>query len=176
MEADMNARAGLQQFSGSPRRVEDFRAIVGHFLSGVTVITTYHAGHAYGTTASAFTSLSLEPPMILVCLNQTSQTGAAVLRARRFAVNVLAEGQEAAALHFGRKDEDKFTDVDIDETSTAGPLLRDALATFDCRVVEDVVGGTHRVFLAAVERAAARRGAPLAYFSGRFGRLHGDPA
>jgi 4-nitrophenol 2-monooxygenase / 4-nitrocatechol 4-monooxygenase, reductase component len=171
----VSASAGLQ-FSSSRRRVEDFRAIVGHFLSGVTVVTTYDADRAYGTTASAFTSLSLEPPMVLVCLNQSSETGAAVLRARRFAVNVLAEGQEAAALHFGRKDEDKFAHVDIDDGSTAGPLLREALATFDCRVVEDVVGGTHRVFLAAVERAAARRGAPLAYFSGRFGRLHRDPA
>ena len=150
----------------------EFRAVGGHFLSGVTVITVEHDGCRYGTTASAFTSLSLDPPMVLVCLNQSSETGAAVLRAGHFAVNVLGDGQEETALHFGRKAPDKFAGVGVAADTRTDPLLEDALATFECAVTEHVVGGTHRVFLATVTRAAARReGAPLAYFRGRFERL-----
>jgi flavin reductase (DIM6/NTAB) family NADH-FMN oxidoreductase RutF len=149
---------------------EEFRGIAGHFLSGVTVITVAHDGRRYGTTASAFASLSLEPPMVLICLNRSSDTGAAVLAAGRFAVNVLAEGQEELALRFGRKGDDKFDGLQV--AAGRAPLLPGALATIDCDVVEHTIGGTHRVFLAEVRAAAAGTGAPLAYFKGRFARLH----
>jgi flavin reductase (DIM6/NTAB) family NADH-FMN oxidoreductase RutF len=150
---------------------DEFRTVVGHFLSGVTVITVSHGGKLYGTTASAFSSLSLEPPMVLICLNRGSDTGAAVLAAGGFAVNVLAAGQEELALRFGRKGDDKFDGLALDAEAVEGPLLPGALATLECRVVEHTIGGTHRVFIAQVRRAAARTGAPLAYYRGRFGRL-----
>ena len=149
----------------------EFRDVIGHFASGVTIITAVHEGQRYGTTASAVSSLSLEPPMLLVCLNKTSTTGQAIGAAGRFAVNILREDQPDAAMQFAMKGGDKFEGLKITEGISGAPLLEDALATCECRVVEDVTGGTHSVFLAEVDHASAQPGAPLAYFRGRFGRL-----
>jgi flavin reductase (DIM6/NTAB) family NADH-FMN oxidoreductase RutF/DNA-binding FadR family transcriptional regulator len=148
----------------------EFRDIIGRFASGVTVITVDHGGRPYGTTASAISSLSLEPPMLLVCLNKTSSTGQAIAAARRFAVNILTEGQADVAMHFAGKGE-KFAGQPTARGASGQPLLEDALANLECQVVEEVIGGTHTVFLAEVEYATGRQGAPLAYFRGQFGRL-----
>lgn len=158
---------------GSERRrlsPSEFRDLIGRFASGVTVITAQHEGKRFGTTASAVTSLSLEPPMLLVCLNKTSATGQAVAQAYRFAVNILGEDQADAAMWFAGKG-DKFTGVTVARGAAGEPLLQNALANLECRVVEEVTGGTHSVFLAEVEHATGRDGAPLAYFRGQFGRL-----
>jgi flavin reductase (DIM6/NTAB) family NADH-FMN oxidoreductase RutF/DNA-binding FadR family transcriptional regulator len=149
---------------------DEFRDIIGRFASGVTVITAQHESTPYGTTASAVSSLSLEPPMLLVCLNKTSSTGQAIAQARHFAVNILGEGQADAAMRFAGKG-DKFAGANIVPGAAGEPLLGDALANLECRVVEEVTGGTHSVFLAEVEHATGRQGAPLAYFRGQFGRL-----
>lgn len=109
--------------------------------------------------------------MLLVCLNRTSGTRAAVLDAGVFAVNILGEDQGELAYRFARKDPDKFAGVPTDRGETGVPLLRDALAHIECRVEETVTGGTHTVFLAQVVQAAGREGPPLTYFRGRFGRL-----
>ena len=149
---------------------KEFRDIIGRFASGVTVITVDHDDQSYGTTASAVCSLSLEPPMLLVCLNKTSSTGQAIAAARHFAVNILAEGQADAAMRFATKG-DKFAGQRIVRGVAGQPLLGDALANLECRVVEEVTGGTHTVFLGEVEQATGGHGAPLAYFRGQFGRL-----
>jgi flavin reductase (DIM6/NTAB) family NADH-FMN oxidoreductase RutF len=148
----------------------EFRDIIGRFASGVTVITVDHADQSYGTTASAVCSLSLEPPMLLVCLNKASSTGQAIAAARHFAVNILGEGQADAAMRFAGKG-DKFAGQRVVRGVAGQPLLGDALANLECRVVEEVTGGTHTVFLGEVEYATGRHGAPLAYFRGQFGRL-----
>ena len=151
---------------------EEFRNIIGHFASGVTIITALHEGQPYGATASAVSSLSLEPPMVLICLNKTSSTGRAVATSQRFAVNILGEDQADEAMRFAsRKTPDKFAGLAVTPGDWGEPLLGDALAILECRVVEEVTGGTHSVFLAEVERASARAGTPLAYFRGQFGRL-----
>ena len=152
---------------------EEFRDVIGHFASGVTVITAAHDGEHKGTTASAVSSLSLEPPMVLICLNKTSSTAIAVAAAGRFAVNILGEDQAEEAMRFAKpaRTGDKFAGVAVDTGEHGEPLLADALATLECNVAEQVTGGTHLVFLAEVERASARTGAPLAYFRGQFGRL-----
>jgi flavin reductase (DIM6/NTAB) family NADH-FMN oxidoreductase RutF/DNA-binding GntR family transcriptional regulator len=150
---------------------EEFRDIIGSFASGVTVITSTLDGEPKGTTASAVSSLSLEPPMVLVCLNKTSSTGQAVASSRRFAVNILAEDQASEAMAFARKDGDKFAGIRVEFGEQGEPLLADSLATLECHVVEEVTGGTHSVFFGEVERASAKSGAPLAYFRGQFGRL-----
>jgi flavin reductase (DIM6/NTAB) family NADH-FMN oxidoreductase RutF/DNA-binding GntR family transcriptional regulator len=150
---------------------------MGHFASGVTVITTMEGDEPRGTTASAVTSLSLEPPMLVACLNRDSQTARAVVASHRFGVNILSEDQADAATAFARSGGDKFGGVATTVGDTGVPLLDDALATLECRVVAAPVGGTHYVFLAEVERAVARDGAPLTYFGGRFGRFsHADDA
>jgi flavin reductase (DIM6/NTAB) family NADH-FMN oxidoreductase RutF len=153
---------------------EEFRDVIGHFASGVTVITAAHGGGAKGTTASAVSSLSLEPPMVLICLNKTSSTARAISDAGRFAVNILGEDQADEAMRFAKRSkpgQDKFAGIAVEYGAEGEPLLADALATLECHVAEQVTGGTHFVFLAEVERASARSGAPLAYFRGKFGRL-----
>jgi flavin reductase (DIM6/NTAB) family NADH-FMN oxidoreductase RutF/DNA-binding FadR family transcriptional regulator len=162
-----DSEAGSQRLHLDSR---EFRDIIGRFASGVAVITADYEGRPYGTTASAVSSLSLEPPMLLVCLNKTSSTGRAVGASRRFAVNILAEGQIDTAMHFGSKG-DKFAGQPIVRGIGGEPILEDALAILECRVVEEVAGGTHTVFLAEVEHATGRQGPPLAYFRGQFGRL-----
>jgi flavin reductase (DIM6/NTAB) family NADH-FMN oxidoreductase RutF len=150
---------------------DEFREVISHFASGVTVITALHAGRAYGTTASAVTSLSLEPPMLLVCMNKQSETGRVVARSKRFGVNILGANQVDLAERFAQKGGDKFSGVPITPGQWGEPLFEEALATLECRVAEETTGGTHYVFLAEVESGAARGGTPLAYFKGEFGRL-----
>lgn len=154
----------------APVDQQAFRDVIGRFTSGVTVITTSVDGVRFGTTASAFSSLSMEPPMVLVCLNKTSDTQAAVLEAGVFAVNILAEGQQDLAYRFARKG-DKFGDLAHDAGRHGVPVLRGTLAHLECEVGETVTGGTHTVFLAHVTVASGRDGTPLTYYRGRFGRL-----
>lgn len=164
----------MSRTAGEARRTlrpEEFRDVIGHFASGVTVITTRYEGVPYGTTASAISSLSLEPPMLLICMNKSSSTGQAVASAGRFAVNILSEDQPDEAMRFARKGENKFKGIAVTDGEDGEPLLENALATLECRIVEEATGGTHTVFLSEVERASARPGAPLAYFRGQFGRL-----
>ena len=166
--ADSGAQAPLRRLTP-----EEFRDVIGHFASGVTVITAMHDGERRGTTASAVSSLSLEPPMVLICLNKASATARAVAGAGRFAVNILGEDQAEEAMRFAKRAEagDKFAGLAVSTGDQGEPLLANALATLECHVAEQVTGGTHLVFLAEVERASARTGSPLAYFRGQFGRL-----
>jgi len=148
-----------------------FRQVIGNFMSGVVVLTTLDSGRRYGMTVSAVSSLSLDPPMLLTCLHGRSPTQEAVRRSGRFTFNILGEDQGHLAERFPGSHDDKFAGVEVSTGRTGVPLLSGALATVECRVVEVVSGGTHRVFLAAVEHAEAREGSPLAYFRGRFGRF-----
>ncbi|MEX2291088.1 MAG: flavin reductase [Mycobacteriales bacterium] len=151
---------------------EVFRDVIGCFASGVTVITTTSNGVDHGTTASAVSSLSMDPPMLLICLNKTSETQAAVLESGVFGVNILAEGQGELAYRFAKKGQDKFDGVPVVRGGQTGvPLLEGALAHLECEVQESVAGGTHTVFLARVGQAVGFDAAPLTYFRGRFGRL-----
>jgi flavin reductase (DIM6/NTAB) family NADH-FMN oxidoreductase RutF len=150
---------------------DEFREVISHFASGVTVITARQDGRDYGTTASAVTSLSLDPPMLLICMNKQSETGRAVAQSGRFGVNILGANQIDLAERFARKGGDKFAGVPVAAGKWEEPLFDEALATLECRVAEETTGGTHYVFLAEVESGAARGGTPLAYFKGEFGRL-----
>jgi flavin reductase (DIM6/NTAB) family NADH-FMN oxidoreductase RutF len=150
---------------------DEFREVISHFASGVTVITALHDGQAFGTTASAVSSLSLEPPMLLICMNKQSETGRAVAASKCFGVNILGANQAGLAERFAQKGGDKFAGVPVTPGKWGEPLFSEALATLECRVAEETSGGTHYVFLAEVESGTARGGAPLAYFKGEFGRL-----
>jgi 4-nitrophenol 2-monooxygenase / 4-nitrocatechol 4-monooxygenase, reductase component len=148
-----------------------FREAVGHFTTGVAVITTSHAGIRFGVTASAVSSLSMDPPMLLVCLNRRLATRDAVVEARHFAVNILAEDQAALAMQFATRAPDKFAGVRVAEGAHGVPLLEDALAHLQCTAVDPVDAATHTVFLAQVRDVQVRGGDPLAYFRGAFGRF-----
>ena len=148
-----------------------FRNVAGHFASGVTIITTESDGGLFGTTASAVASLSMDPPMMLVCLNRSSSTHDAIRERGRFAVNILALEQRDFATRFATKSADKFRDVPYIRSERGLPLIEGALASIECRVADTAPGGTHTVFIGEVLDAQSRPGEPLAYYRGQFGSL-----
>jgi 4-nitrophenol 2-monooxygenase / 4-nitrocatechol 4-monooxygenase, reductase component len=160
-----------QRVDEQPLDAGAFRQVIGRFMSGVVVITATHQGERRGMTVSAVASLSLDPPMIVTCLNAASSTQEVVRRAGAFAVNILAEDQEHLAGLFARPDADPFLDLPCEPGITGAPILPGALAVLECQIAQEVRGGSHRVLLANVVRASAGEGSPLAYFRGRFGRI-----
>lgn len=148
-----------------------FRDVIGHFASGVTIVTSRHDDTDFGITASAVASLTLDPPMLLVCVNRETGTRNAITESGVFAVNILYEEQGELAVRFARPDTDKFRDVETVDGELGEPLLRDVLAHLECRVAQEVTAGTHSVFLAEVQSAHASTGTPLTYFRGAFGRF-----
>ncbi|CRK84978.1 flavin reductase domain-containing protein [Neobacillus massiliamazoniensis] len=150
---------------------EMFRNVIGHFASGVSIITVTNNGVDFGLTASAVSSLSLEPPMLLVCVNQSAGTCHAISAVKTFTVNILKEEQKDLALKFARSNTDKFDGVPFSRGELGNPLLKNTLAQIECQVVEEVTGGTHSVFLAEVLKAHASEGNPLVYYRGKFGQF-----
>jgi flavin reductase (DIM6/NTAB) family NADH-FMN oxidoreductase RutF/DNA-binding GntR family transcriptional regulator len=149
-----------------------FRRVVGNLTSGVSVVTTTVGTTRSGMTASSVTSLSLDPPMMLVCINKAVPMSQAVSQAGRFAVNVLAEDGAHLAARFAAPHPDKFDGVAVEAGTHGLPLLSEALAHLECEVVEAVEGGTHLVFFGRVLSASfAEDREPLAYFRGKFGRF-----
>lgn len=154
-----------------PLTSDEFRDVIGRFASGVAIITTALNGTPYGTTASAVASVTLEPPMLLICMNRESGTGRAITVVRRFAVNILSEDQADLAARFATKDRSKFSGVPTGHSEHGIPMLEGSLATLECLVAHQVQAGTHVVFLGGVESGCGRQGPPLAYFRGQFGRV-----
>ena len=151
-----------------------FREAIAHFATGVTVVTTTYHGRPAGMTASAVCSLSVDPVLLLVCIDNRLATHEAIDASRRFAVNVLGEGDEALARRFARRAEDKFDGVPLIEDSDP-PLLAQAIASFVCDVDERVPGGDHSIFVGRVLTCTASPGCrPLLYFRSSFGALR-DP-
>jgi flavin reductase (DIM6/NTAB) family NADH-FMN oxidoreductase RutF/DNA-binding GntR family transcriptional regulator len=148
-----------------------FRHVVGHLASGVTVVTTRVDGRDHGMTASSVTSLSMDPPMMLACINNAVPTATAIERSGRFTVNVLGQAHGDLAYQFATPGPDKFDGVPIARGAGGVPLLAEAIASLECEVTEQVLGGTHSVFLGHVIAATARDGDPLTYFRGGFGRF-----
>jgi flavin reductase (DIM6/NTAB) family NADH-FMN oxidoreductase RutF len=150
---------------------ERYRHVIGHFATGVTIITSHHDGVDHGATASAVSSVSLDPPSLLVCLNRSAVTETAVRESGTFVVNILRADQGELAMRFAGRHGDKFDGVPVERSAAGDPLLGGALARLECRVRDAVTGGTHTVFFGEVRNAEAAEGEPLAYFRGRFGRL-----
>ncbi len=155
---------------------EAFRKAMGRFATGVTVITVAtDDGHAHGMTANAFTSVSLEPLLVLVCVNRQARTHALIHARGRFGVNVLAEDQKPLADHFARPDGDRqaahATDAPYTYTKAGTPLLEDCLAQLECQVTATYEQGEHTVFIGRVEHVKARDGQPLLFYGGRYRKL-----
>ena len=149
----------------------DFRAVIGRFVTGVTVVTCDHEGRRYGTTASAVSSVSLSPPTVLVCMDRGSDTRSAVLATGVFALNILHEGQEDLALGFARKIDSKFDGIEVVRGRSGAPLLPEALGHLECRLVDTLEAATHTILVARVEYLTGVPGRPLAHFGGDFVRL-----
>jgi 3-hydroxy-9,10-secoandrosta-1,3,5(10)-triene-9,17-dione monooxygenase reductase component len=148
-----------------------FRAAISLFATGVTVITVNVDGQPAGMTASAVSSLSLDPVRLLVCISNRLPTHDAVARSGRFAVNVLGEGHARTAIRFATPGIDKFAGVRIEDEAGV-PVLDEAIAYFICDVHERFPGGDHSIFIGDVVRLAYRPGSrPLLYFASEFGYL-----
>ena len=156
---------------------EEFRHALSRFSSGVTVVTTRNAaGHAYGITVSAFCSVSLVPPMVLVCIEKITASHGALIEAGAFVVNVLRERQQPLSEQFAEPAADKFSNVETDDNEHGVPVITDALANIECRLVHSYGGGDHSIFVGSVERVTVRDGVPLIYSQGEYAGLKKEPS
>lgn len=144
---------------------EEFRAALSRFPSGVTVVTTHDTeGRFYGITVSAFSSLSLEPPRVLICVEKTTGSHAALETSRAFVVNILSDSQRELSERFASQMEDKFEMVDFSEGIDGIPVLSGCIANLECRLTDSHDGGDHSIFVGEVEKAAVHDGDPILYF------------
>jgi flavin reductase (DIM6/NTAB) family NADH-FMN oxidoreductase RutF len=147
----------------------DFRHALGQFATGVTIVTARAKdGRAIGLTVNSFTSVSLDPPLVLWCLSRQATDFAALNAARRFAVNVLSAKQHHLSRQFSTTLADKFTSVEYEEAPDSSPLLKGATAHFICRVAGRFDGGDHVVIIGEVEEYRWNEGEPLVFHSGRY--------
>lgn len=159
------------QAGSDPRTLRD---ALGCFATGVTVVTTLdEAGQPVGLTANSFSSVSLDPPLILFCLARSSTNVDRFRQAEHFAINVLHIGQQPTSGVFARSQADRFQDVAWETWDTGAPILSGALASFECKTEQIVEAGDHLVIIGRVRRARFEpRRDPLLYFRGKYRRLH----
>lgn len=149
-----------------------FRAVLGRFASGVTIVTTTDAdGCDHGMTVSAFSSLSLDPPLVLVCIDHNASVWPAFERAEHFAINILGSQQEALSRRFSSRDGDRFAGVGFTRGITGVALLDDTLASVECVVTSRVPHGDHSILVGSVEGGTARDLQPLLYYRGGYASL-----
>ncbi|MER3396789.1 MAG: flavin reductase [Acidimicrobiia bacterium] len=150
----------------------EFRKVMSRFATGVTVVTTRTPdGKPHGLTANAFMSVSLHPPLVLVSIDKKTDTHGYLDKARAFCVNVLKEGHREISDRFASKHPNKFEGVSHSTKHTGAPVLEDALAWIDCRVVDRFEGGDHTLFLGEVVGLEYRGGRPLLFYGGKYGKL-----
>ena len=156
---------------------DDFRHVLGHFASGVTIVTACDAEQRpTGFTASAFASVSLDPPLVLICVDHKSQTFPHMLESGRFAINILHQQHEELSRRFASSRLDKFDGVAFRMGTLGVPLIGQALGSLECRTVNAHVEGDHTIFVGRVESVHVGEGEPLVYYRGRYHRLRGDDA
>ena len=149
----------------------DFKRAMSQFASGVTVVTTEHQGQLYGMTVASFASLSLNPPLVLICVGRNMHTHDAIAGSKRFGVSILGQDQQHLSNHFASKLDDKFQGIDYRLGSSGVPLLDGAICTLECAVKEPLPGGDHSIFVGSVEAAATDERAPLVYFRSGYREL-----
>jgi flavin reductase (DIM6/NTAB) family NADH-FMN oxidoreductase RutF len=154
-----------------PMDSRSFRKALGCFASGVTVVTAFdrQGDVPVGVTVSAFSSLSLDPPLVLFCLgNQTSSLGM-FKAAGHFAINVLSETQRDLSIRFASRAQDKWQGVAWDKWESGAPILGHCLTNLECSLINTMDGGDHTIFVGQVERMRHQEGgSPLIYFRGSY--------
>ena len=148
---------------------EDFRRAMGMFATGVTVVTVESNGRVEGMTANAFTSVSLDPLLVLVCVDRKARTHAHLHERKRFGINVLSEGQRSISEHYAQPGRDparaeQEAGAKFERTQHGTPVLQGALAYLECRLQDAQDAGDHTIFIAEVEEVMVRGGRPLLYF------------
>ena len=153
-----------------------FRKALGCFATGITVVTSRAAdGSPVGLTVNAFSSLSLDPPLVLVCLDKRSGCLASIESSGFFAVHVLREGQRELSMTFASKQPDKFAGIALESGTSGAPIIPDCLAVFDCKTEQVLEGGDHLIFIGRVLNLEhSEAGQPLIYYRGSYNHLGGD--
>ena len=146
----------------------EFRQALSHFASGVTVVTTEHEGKPYGMTVASFASLSLHPPLVLICIEKAVKTHDAIAAAGKFGVSILTKDQAGVSNRFASKSDDKFSGVELVAGSNGVPLIGGALTTLECNVTQQLPGGDHSIFVGEIVATSAGVGEPLVYFRGAY--------
>jgi flavin reductase (DIM6/NTAB) family NADH-FMN oxidoreductase RutF len=152
---------------------DTFRSVLGRFASGVTIVTTRDDnGGDHGMTVSAFCSVSLDPPLVLVCIDHSATMYRLLHGHRRFGISILSSEQEAYSRRFAADpDTGRFDGIAYSRGESGVVLLDNALAHLECDVVEHFEAGDHSAFIARVERAEPRHGRPLLYYRGGYAQL-----
>jgi flavin reductase (DIM6/NTAB) family NADH-FMN oxidoreductase RutF len=141
-----------------------FKLALSHFASGVTIVTTEHEGRPFGMTVASFASLSLNPKLVLVCIEMSVKTHEAIVAAGKFGVSILANDQAGVSSKFASRSDDKFTGVDVFRGALDLPMITGALTTIECKVQAQLPGGDHSIFVGEVVDIQTREGEPLLYF------------
>lgn len=148
---------------------DEFRRALSRFASGVTVVTSRDAGgHLHGITVSAFCSVSLEPPLILVCIEKNTGSHLSLSETEYFAVNVLGAEQQHLSQRFASYVPNKFETVEFAENERGVPVLSGVLANLECRRFAFHDGGDHTIFVGEIEKITVTDGNPLVYFLGNY--------
>jgi len=157
----------------------EFRKAMGGFATGVTIITVDLEGEVHGMTANAFTSVSLDPMLVLVCVDASTRTHTHLHAKKRFGINVLCEDQRAISEYYARPDrthEHAETEAGarFDRTKQGTPMLHGSLAYLECRLRSAEDAGDHTIFIAEVEDVVVRDGQPLLFFRGKYRKVGED--
>jgi flavin reductase (DIM6/NTAB) family NADH-FMN oxidoreductase RutF len=147
----------------------ELRRVMGHFATGVTVITTLRkSGELHGLTANAFTSVSLVPPLVLVCVDKKAESYPCFDESKVFTINILAADQEAISRRFAVSGGEKFQGIAYRDGANGAPILEGTVGYIECRVTTAVDGGDHTIYLGEVEQAETREAKPLLFFRGGY--------
>lgn len=151
---------------------DTFRAALGRFATGVTVVTALGAdGADHGMTVSAFSSVSLQPPLVLVCVGHDASMYQVLMEAQHFAINILSAGQEALARRFAQTGAQRFAGIGYSRGEQGMAVLSDVLAHVECRRVATHEAGDHTIIVGETEDAVVREGRPLLYYRGGYAQL-----
>lgn len=155
---------------------KEFRNTMGKFATGVTVVTAGGGGARRGMTANAFSSLSLDPPLAIVCVDHKASFLPVVQGAKKFAINFLAEDQKSVSDWFagkGREAEDQFSDIPHETGENGAPILTGTLATMECETHEELPGGDHTILVGRVTRIITGEAlrAPLLFYAGAYRKM-----
>jgi flavin reductase (DIM6/NTAB) family NADH-FMN oxidoreductase RutF len=154
----------------------EFRRAMGCFATGVTIVTVDLDGEVHGMTANAFASVSLDPMLVLVCVDHTTRTHAHLHAKKRFGINVLCAEQRAISEYYARPERthehaEQEAGARFERTRQGTPMLQGSLAYLECRLHSAQVAGDHTIFIAEVEDVVVREGEPLLFFRGKYRKV-----
>lgn len=158
--------------------VDEFKQAMQLWASGVTVVTTHSEKFGLqGMTVTAFSSVSINPPQILVCINESAETGDGIQESQRFVVNVLSSAQQDVSNQFagGSSQVQRFENTPWTAGITSAPILNDSIMSLECKVIEKVHAGTHWIIIGEVQDCVCRSGEPLLYYRGTYQQLKVTP-